>query len=189
MVKHKHHIIPRHAGGTDDPSNIVELTVEEHAEAHKLLFKKYNKWQDEVAWKGLSGQIATAEINQIKNSERQRGEKNHMYGKPGPMRGKKHTLESKDKIKAARKKQIIKHSEETKKKIGDKHRGKITPDHVKKAVSESNKRRLGSTHKTHKNTGSKQTLTQCPYCNKVGGVSSMHRWHFDKCKFKENNGK
>ena len=24
ILKHKHHIIPRHAGGTDDPSNIVE---------------------------------------------------------------------------------------------------------------------------------------------------------------------
>lgn len=26
-MKHKHHIIPKHAGGTDDASNIVELTV------------------------------------------------------------------------------------------------------------------------------------------------------------------
>ena len=26
-MKHKHHIIPKHKGGTDDPSNLVELTV------------------------------------------------------------------------------------------------------------------------------------------------------------------
>jgi hypothetical protein len=28
---HKHHIIPKHAGGTNDPSNLIELTIEEHA--------------------------------------------------------------------------------------------------------------------------------------------------------------
>ena len=38
---HTHHIIPKHAGGTDDPSNLVQLTVEEHAQAHKELFEKY----------------------------------------------------------------------------------------------------------------------------------------------------
>jgi hypothetical protein len=184
MVKHKHHIIPRHAGGTDTPENLIDLTVAEHAEAHRLLFEKYGRWQDEVAWKALSGQIATAEINQIKNSERQRGEKNHMYGKPSPMRGKKHTPESKDKIKSARKKQIIVHSEETKRKIGDKHRGKLTPTHVKQAVAESNRRRTGLKHKPHKNIGSKQNITKCPHCNKEGGISSMYRWHFDNCKLK-----
>jgi hypothetical protein len=34
MIIHKHHIIPKHAGGTNDPSNLVELTIEQHAEAH-----------------------------------------------------------------------------------------------------------------------------------------------------------
>jgi hypothetical protein len=28
-------------GGTNDPSNLVELTVSEHAEAHRLLWEKY----------------------------------------------------------------------------------------------------------------------------------------------------
>jgi hypothetical protein len=186
MVKHKHHIIPVHAGGTNSPDNLIELTVAEHAEAHKILFEKYGRWQDEVAWRGLSGQIATAEINRIKNSERQKGEKNHMFGKPGPMRGKKHTDETKEKIKRARKKQVIKHSDETKKKIGDKHRGKITPDHVKKAVSESNKRRTGTKHKPHKNKGVKQKIICCPHCNKEGGTT-MYRWHFNNCKLKIND--
>jgi hypothetical protein len=57
MLLHKHHIIPKHAGGTDDTSNIVYLTVAEHAEAHRILFEKYGRWQDEIAWKGLSGRI------------------------------------------------------------------------------------------------------------------------------------
>ena len=63
-MKHKHHIIPRHAGGTDDPSNIVYLTVKQHAEAHKKLFKKYGRWQDKLAYEGLSGQIGKEEIIQ-----------------------------------------------------------------------------------------------------------------------------
>ena len=53
-IYHKHHIIPKHMGGTDDPSNLVELTVEEHAEAHRKLFEEHGRWQDELAWKGLA---------------------------------------------------------------------------------------------------------------------------------------
>ena len=26
-MKHKHHIIPKHAGGTDDPDNLIELSI------------------------------------------------------------------------------------------------------------------------------------------------------------------
>ena len=51
---HKHHIIPKHLGGTDDPSNLVELTVQEHAEAHRLLYERDGRWQDYVAWQGLA---------------------------------------------------------------------------------------------------------------------------------------
>lgn len=57
MYKHKHHIIPRHMGGTDDPSNLIELTVEEHADAHRKLYEQYGKREDYLAWKGLSGKI------------------------------------------------------------------------------------------------------------------------------------
>lgn len=60
-MKHKHHIIPKHAGGTDDPENLVELTIEEHAEAHRLLYKKHGRWQDRVAWLSLSGMIGHGE--------------------------------------------------------------------------------------------------------------------------------
>lgn len=49
-------------GGTDDPENLIELTIEEHAEAHRILYEKYGKWQDYYAWKGLSGQIGREEI-------------------------------------------------------------------------------------------------------------------------------
>jgi len=37
----RHHIVPRCIGGTDDKSNLVELTPEEHYVAHQLLVKMY----------------------------------------------------------------------------------------------------------------------------------------------------
>lgn len=41
-------------GGTDDPANLIELTPEEHAEAHRILFEAHGHWQDYVAWQGLA---------------------------------------------------------------------------------------------------------------------------------------
>lgn len=76
-MKHKHHIIPRHAGGTDDPSNIVELTVEEHAETHRKLYEQYGRWQDKLAYEGLSGQIPSKEV--ISKLYKENGKQNVQY--------------------------------------------------------------------------------------------------------------
>ena len=51
-------------GGTDDPKNIVTLTVKQHAQAHKKLYEKYGKWQDNLAYKMLSGQISNYDAQQ-----------------------------------------------------------------------------------------------------------------------------
>ena len=61
-MKHKHHKIPRHMGGSDHPDNLVELTVTEHAEAHKVLYETFGKHEDYVAWKALSGTIGKEEL-------------------------------------------------------------------------------------------------------------------------------
>lgn len=42
-------------GGTDDPSNLIELTVEEHANAHMKLYEQYRKVEDLCAYYMLSG--------------------------------------------------------------------------------------------------------------------------------------
>ena len=54
MTTHKHHIVPRHMGGTNDPDNLVELTVEDHAIAHFVLWKMFGRREDKIAWLGLS---------------------------------------------------------------------------------------------------------------------------------------
>lgn len=48
-------------GGTDDPSNLIKLSVEEHAKAHKLLYEKYGKIEDKLAWLGLDKMIGQDE--------------------------------------------------------------------------------------------------------------------------------
>jgi hypothetical protein len=60
-IYHNHHIIPKHMGGSDDPSNIVKLTVEQHAEAHKKLWEDHGNEYDYIAWKALSKLITKEE--------------------------------------------------------------------------------------------------------------------------------
>ena len=64
-IYHKHHIVPRHMGGTDDPSNLVELTIEEHAAAHKKLYEQYGKEEDKIAYLALSGQASKPEVMRL----------------------------------------------------------------------------------------------------------------------------
>jgi hypothetical protein len=87
VIYHNHHIIPKHAGGTDAPENIVRLTPEEHSKAHRLLYEKYGRWQDKIAYRALAGHIGKEEI--IK-------EKLHHAGKM--TKDRKATLETRKKI-------------------------------------------------------------------------------------------
>lgn len=32
----------------------------------------------------------------------------------------------------------------------------------------------------------KRSTVKCPYCDKVGDISNMKRWHFEKCKYKNS---
>ena len=85
-------------GGTDEPSNLIRLTIEEHAEAHRLLFEQYKSKFDYIAYMVLSKQIGHEEANYIKLlgpknwtkegkqklsdiGKTRTGEKNAFYGK------------------------------------------------------------------------------------------------------------
>ena len=80
-MKHLHHIIPRHAGGTDDPSNLVELTPEEHAEAHRKLWEEHGRWQDYCAWMGLAKYSTNKEHIKLVIQESNRARKGMKYNR------------------------------------------------------------------------------------------------------------
>ena len=50
-------------GGTDDSTNLVELTIEEHAEAHRELYEQYGKTEDKIAYLGLLTLIGKDQIS------------------------------------------------------------------------------------------------------------------------------
>jgi hypothetical protein len=60
-LKHKHHIVPQHRGGTNDVSNIVEISITQHAMWHYAEWQLYGSEWDRIAWKGLSGIASSSE--------------------------------------------------------------------------------------------------------------------------------
>ena len=116
VIYHSHHIIPKHAGGTDSPDNLVRLTLEEHIEAHRKLYEEYGRWQDKSAYQALSGIIGNEEVIRLTQVEggRKAGKLN---------KGRNHTEEHKQKNSDAQKGR--KHSTETLKKMSEAHKDQV----------------------------------------------------------------
>ena len=70
------------------------------------------------------------------------------------------------------------HSEESKKKMSEKHKGK--------KLSEEHKQKISKSTKGEKNPmyGKKWETKTCPYCGKTVSTANFVRWHGDNCKFK-----
>ena len=66
MVTHKHHIVPRHMGGSDEPENLIELPLWAHIEVHRRLYEVYGKLEDKIAYCMLSGKTEEAEKLRVK---------------------------------------------------------------------------------------------------------------------------
>jgi len=55
-----HHKIPKHAGGTDIPENLILLSFEDHTFAHQLLFQVYGNFYDYCAYNMRIGKNSEA---------------------------------------------------------------------------------------------------------------------------------
>lgn len=194
-MKHKHHIIPKHMGGTDDPSNIEELTIEDHSMAHKLLYEKFGKKEDYIAWKALDGSIGIEEII---------SERCSIGGKKGveTLRKLKNCSFFNEDLRsvAAEKGRIICkengvgfYDSELQsvlgKKGGKKNKGFVWLNdgniNLKYSPKMQNKKSVEQFLKENPNfkLGRLQTneIIECPHCNKKGVKSGMVLHHFDKC--------
>jgi len=225
-----HHILPKRLGGSNDSTNLVNLTAREHFICHWLLTKIYCKGEEH--WKMLNAlRIMRAEnTNQVRyetkitsrvyeklkeeysqlQSQRYSGVNNPMFGdkfyrsEEGKFRHRESILGQKNgaKQEIARKKisesklgktrnpftedwreNLSKNhkskqpgfngeiSEEIRKKIGDKIRGRKQTDEEKK------KRSLA-------NLGLKREKKLCIHCEQLVAVNGYARWHGDNCKHK-----
>ena len=96
LVLHKHHIIPRHLKGSNDKSNLINLSVEDHAEAHIMFSRCFDINSYEYVTNLRSARLLikksvrfTDEMEEIKQAYR---------GENNPFFGKTHSDESKKKI-------------------------------------------------------------------------------------------
>lgn len=53
----KHHIVPRHMGGSDDEINLVQVTYRQHVLLHRLLWKGWDSLKDRAAYLLMSKQV------------------------------------------------------------------------------------------------------------------------------------
>jgi len=107
-----------------------------------------------------------------KMSDANKGENNHNYGK-------KRSPETCKKLSAANKGK--KRSPETCKKISEslkgKNKGKNNPNYGKHHSAETKLKMSGP-----RGPRGPEKKIQCPHCSKIGGGSTMQRWHFAKCR-------
>lgn len=107
--KERHHIIPRCMGGTNDKDNLIDLYAREHFEAHRLLALENPDIKGlTYAWWAMSVQtnaytkkrycITAEEYEEVRTYYSIILSKN-MKGNNNPFYGKKHSDESKNKIK------------------------------------------------------------------------------------------
>lgn len=83
--KHKHHVNPRHKGGTDDPDNIIELDFIEHARIHAERFLSgQDGWFDcrHEGWPYLSENLRELVKKRMGEINRQNtGERHGSFGR------------------------------------------------------------------------------------------------------------
>ena len=116
-MKHRHHLKPRHRGGTD-ADGIVEVSPTCHAMFHWCEYQLWGHEEDKCAWLGLSGAATKEEVihmhlsnagkkrwaqwDGITSEETRRKQSEAKKGKPSWNKGKSWSVESKKKMSEAK---------------------------------------------------------------------------------------
>lgn len=195
-----HHIVPKSLGGSNLKANKVKLTAREHFLAHWLLWRIHKNRQMAMAFFAMTrkgkGQerILTStkyEIAKKAMSVSKRGANNYWYGTTGPMGGRPHTEEFK-----ARHKEIMRAASAYKKgkpasEIPGFKAGRSVATQFRTGKPSWNTGLTGEqshgwgrkhTDETKAKMRNPKPKVTCPHCGLTGGVPSMKRYHFDKCK-------
>ena len=199
--KERHHIIPHSLGGSDDSDNLVDLTAREHFICHWLLTKIHTgeaRGKMINAMYMMRGQSTHQKRYQSKITGRIYESLREEYsqyisklntGRIQPPEEKARQLaaqigrkrepfseEWKAKLSAAKSGENnnrygVQLSDDTKKKIGDRLRGK-----------KQDPERVAHRAEVQRSLKMKRVLLTCPHCNKECPVNTYPRWHGDNCK-------
>jgi hypothetical protein len=166
MILHKHHVLPRHAGGTNDKSNLLLCSVSVHAYLHRIRYITHGDEYDRIAYLGLEKTIGKDEMvtrSQKENAMRMIADPEHPFGsKENCSKGGRAANNW-----AANKLNTygyIQGKKNVESGLLDRIR-ELTKEPVSMALKLRNKEKA-----------------KCPHCGKVGQNVAMQRWHFNNCK-------
>lgn len=179
----KHHIVPRCMGGSDDPSNLVRLTPEEHFLCHQLLLKIYRgtEWGGKMAYAcHAMGSFHTTNQQRDRSKLKQFAWVREQYskavseskkGKPGNSKGIPKPYMAA--LNAARKGIPRPFTEE--------HLANLKAA-ISKPRSEEVKAKISQSKK-----GVSRATRECPHCLRHISDGNFTRWHGNNCKLRTNN--
>jgi hypothetical protein len=167
-------------GGSDNSSNLVEVTIEEHAELHLALYLEHGRKEDWYAFMGLSEQIGKEDIFRalMDPTGRTHSEETKEKMRHSQLGKKKHTPESKKKISEARRGKKL--TEEHKRKIGEASKGNKAS--LGKKLTEEQKKTLSNKMKGNKNWSKNPKVSEEARRNRSEAVKK--RW----AKYREEKG-
>ena len=151
-IYHKHHVVPKHAGGSNAPGNMTcPLTIEEHAEHHHYRYEMLGEWQDKLAWLTLSSQITKDAARRMAVSL--------------ALRGKSKSKEQRAKMSSSIKRAWVIRG------------GSPTTGLKLGPCSEVRKQRISAAH-----LGRIRPKSPCIHCAMIVSGAMMARWHGANCK-------
>jgi hypothetical protein len=176
-------------GGSDEPSNIMSLTIEEHADAHRILYEEHGLLEDFLAWKGLSGQMGKEEILKeiYAANARNMVEKRNRNGDWAPWNAGKTGIYSEESLEKMRKPKSEEHKENLRKpkKITDNMGIYERTDAIKKKTGEATKlRSTDPDYRKKLSDSQKNSRSVCCNCGMESNKANITR-HEKICKSRQ----